>query len=106
MQARYVDVLLRRNMAETLALTVYEHEVEVLKDVHGDAAVEVVGRADYPPVELDAADEYNRLKTRFGANDAGQAYVERVFGISARSLEDHAAKHARRGRRAAEEEAA
>ena len=99
MLAKHVQVLVRRDMAEVIPVTCYEHEVEVLRDIHGDGAVELVnGLPDVKPVEIDSAEEMDRLMNTYGANDAGQPFAERVFGRSHRGLEAYAFKPSRKGR--------
>ena len=101
MQAKYVNVLIHRGMAETIPVTVLEHEVELLRDVHGQ-----VDLADEQPdtiIEIEPEEEFDRLKRKYGMNDAGQFYVERVFGVSAKTLEAFAHKP-KRGKAAVEAE--
>ena len=106
MLAKHVTVLVRRDMAEAIPVQCYEHEVEVLKDVHGEDKIEVVNDLpDVPPVEIDAGEELNRLMNTYGANDAGQPFAERVFGRGVRGLEAYAHKPAKKGRAAAAAEA-
>lgn len=102
MQAKHVNVLIHRGMAETIPVTVFEHEVDLLRDVHGQ-----VDLADEQPdtvVEIDAEEEYDRLKLKYGMNDAGQFYAERVFGVSAKTLEAFAYKPSKRSKALAEAE--
>lgn len=107
MLAKHVTVLVRRDMAEVIPVTVFEHEVEVLKDVHGEGAIDLIeNQPDHPPVEIDTAEEFDRLKGRYGMNDAGQFFAERVFGVSARSLEAFAHKPAKKGGKSAADESA
>lgn len=88
MLAKHVVCLVRRDMAEAIPTTVFEHEVEILKDIHGDANVEVVDALpDNAPVEIDAAEEMDRLTACYGMNDAGQPHAERVYGRSYKGLE-------------------
>ncbi len=90
MQAKYVNILIHRGMAETIPATVFEHELDVLRDIHGqvDLADEQVDRV----VEIDPDEEFDRLKNKYGMNDAGQFYAERVFGVSAKAIEAYAHK--------------
>lgn len=85
MQAKHVKVQVRRDMAEVISAVVFEHEVEILRDIHGAGNIEVLG-GDYPVVEIDAEEEFGRLSNCYGRNDQGQPYVERVIGINARQL--------------------
>ena len=104
MLAKHVLVVVSRDMAEKLPATVFEHEVELLKDIHGDGSVDIVDRLEAAdPIEVDADMEFDRLISYYGTNDNGQPYAERVFGRSSRGLEAHAFRPAKRGRKAAEE---
>jgi hypothetical protein len=106
MLAKHVTVLVRRDMAEVIPATVFEHEVEVLKDVHGEGAIELVeGQQDFASVEIDTGEEFDRLKARYGMNDAGQFFAERVFGHSHRGLEAFAHKPAKQAKAAADKPA-
>lgn len=91
MLVKHVTALVRRDMAEVIPASVFEHEVEILKDIHGEGAVELAPeQPDNPPFEIDASEEFGRLLQRYGENEQGQPYVERVFGRTARGLEAHA----------------
>ncbi len=100
MLAKHVTALVRRDMAEVISTTVFEHEVEVLKDIHGDGNVDVHDMLlQFDPVEIDSAEEHDRLMNTYGADDSGQFYAERVYGRSHKGLEAHAHKPARKGAR-------
>ena len=87
MLARYVKCHVHRGMAETIAPVVFAHEVEILKDVHGDGNVTVVdAMEDHPPVELDKGEEVSRLTAYYGSDQGGQYFVERVYGRNAEKL--------------------
>jgi hypothetical protein len=103
MLQRHVQVLVRRDMAEILCATVFEHEVEILRDIHGDANVEMKN-TDFPAVEIDASEEFDRLCQVYGTNDTGQLYAERCIGRGPKQLEALAFKPARTRRAAAEQE--
>lgn len=98
MLAKHITVLVRRDMAESIPVAVFEHEVEILKDIHGEGNVETVEGPDYPPVEIDSGEEMDRLMGTYGASDAGLAYAERVYGRSAKGLEAYAHKPAKKGK--------
>jgi hypothetical protein len=100
MLAKRVQVLVRRDMAEIIGTVVFEHEVEILRDIHGDSNVEVMD-SDYPDAEIDANEEFDRLGNTYGANDQGQMYVERCVGRGPKQLEAMGVK--KRGRPAKEE---
>jgi hypothetical protein len=88
-------------MAEVIAVSVFEHEVEVLKDIHGESNVEIVdGLADEAPVEIEAGEEFDRLNQYYGTSDTGQSYAERVFGRTARGLEAFAYRPKKAGKAA------
>ena len=105
MQAKHVQVLVRRDMAEVISTTVFEHEVEILRDIHGAGNVELV-ESYYPTIEIDEGEEFDRLMTIYGKNDNGQPYVERVIGYSARHLAEFKAEAEapKRGRKTKAEE--
>lgn len=88
MLAKYVTCNVRRDMTTIIPVACFEHEVELLKAIHGDSNIEIADlRADELPVELDATDEYDRLTNTYGLAENGQPHAERVFGRSARGLE-------------------
>lgn len=65
----YQVVLLCRSEMEKIPLTVYPHEVEVLKALHGDDQIRETDAT--PPVlegEFETADEYSRLQQYYRAN--------------------------------------
>ena len=103
MKAKHVQVLIRRDMAETISTAVFEHEVEILRDIHGPGKIEQTD-SDYPEVEIDANEEYSRLASYYGANDSGQPYVERAIGIGPHKLAEFYGEDAeeapKRGRKA------
>ena len=106
MLAKHITVLVRRDMAEAITTSVFEHEVEILKDMHGEGNVELVADApDFAPIEIDSAEEFDRLKGFYGNDDTGQLYAERVFGRSHKGLEAYAHKPAKRGKAAPAEAA-
>jgi len=105
MLAKHVTVLVRRDMAEIISTSVFEHEVELLKDMHGEGAIELVADGpDYPPVEIDSAEEFDRLKAFYGNDETGQMFAERVFGRSHKGLEAYAHKPAKKGKAVVEAE--
>ena len=55
MLAKHVSVLVRRDMAEIIGTTCFEHEVEILRDIHGESAIEEV-ESNFEPVEIDAGE--------------------------------------------------
>lgn len=98
MLAKHVKVHVRRDMAEIIPAVVFEHEVEILRDMHGDGNIEEV-ESDYPAVEIDSAEEFDRLVNVYGRNDEGQLYAERCIGRGYKQLEALAYKDpAKRGR--------
>ena len=104
MLAKHVSALVRRDMAEVLSVAVFEHEIEILKDIHGDGNIELIDGPDYAPVEIESAEEMDRLANTYGANDQGQLYAERVYGRTSKGLEAYAHKPSKK--KAAEAEAA
>lgn len=85
MQAKHVKVLVRRDMAEIISTTVFEHEVDILRDIHGAGNIDVL-EDEFPSVEIEAEEEYGRLANCYGRNEAGQPYVERALGNTSDSL--------------------
>ena len=105
MQAKHAQVLVRRDMAEILSVNVFEHEIEILRDMHGDGNIEIVEEVTFEPVEIDAAEEFDRLSMVYGVNENGQPYVERCIGRGPKQLEALGYKEpAKRGRPAKEDE--
>lgn len=101
MLAKYTRVLVHRDMAATIPATVFEHEVEVLKDMHGEDKITLDDeQPDLPPVEVDAAEEYDRLVAYYGQSEAGMSHAERVFGRSPKGLEAYAWRKPRKGKAA------
>jgi len=103
MLAKHVTILVRRDMAETIPHTVYEHEVEIFNDIHGESNIEHVP-SDWPAVEIDTAEEFDRIKGAYGVNESGELYAERVFGRSHKGLEAYAHKPAKKGKAVVEAE--
>ena len=101
MLAKHVQVLVRRDMAEIICTTVFEHEVEILRNIHGDGNITVDESVEYPVIEIDAGEEFDRLANAYGRNDEGQMYVERCIGRGPKQLEAMGIK--KRGRPAKEE---
>lgn len=102
MQAKHIRALVRRDMAETISTSVFEHEIEVLKEIHGEANVSIADPLpDVAPVEIDSAEEFDRLMQCYGTSESGQPYAERVFGRGARGLEAYAYRKPKAGKRAA-----
>ena len=100
MQAKHVRALVRRDMAETISTSVFEHELEVLRDIHGEANVSVVDALpDVAPVEIDAAEEFDRLVSYYGTSESGQPFAERVFGRGPRGLEAYAYRKPKPGKK-------
>jgi hypothetical protein len=107
MLAKHVTALVRRDMAETVPAAVFEHEVEILKDIHGEGSVTVQADGpDYPAIEIDTEEEFGRLMQAYGTNEQGQPYVERVFGRTARGLEAYAHRPSKAAGKAAGKAAA
>lgn len=86
MLAKHVNITVRRDMAEIIGTAVFEHEIEILRDIHGHGNIEEI-ESNYEPVEIDASEEYDRLANVYGSNDQGQMYVERVIGRGPKQLE-------------------
>jgi hypothetical protein len=103
MLAKHVNVLVRRDMAEIIGTTCFEHEVEILRDIHGYGAIEELP-SDFEPVEIDENEEFDRLANVYGRNDEGQMYVERVIGRGPKQLAELGVK-VKRSRKAEEVEA-
>ena len=97
MLVKHVAALVRRDMAEVINASVFEHELEILKDIHGEGNIELApDQPDNAPFEIDATEEFGRLMAYYGENEQGQPYVERVFGRTARGLEAHAHRPAKK----------
>lgn len=105
MLVKHVTVLVDRDMAEKIPTTAFEHEVEVLKEIHGEGKITLVTTAaDFPPIEIDAEEEFSRLMNAYGSNEQGQFFAERVFGRTARGLEAWAHKPGKKAKQVAEVE--
>lgn len=97
MLAKHITVIVRRDMAEAIPVAVFEHEVEILRDIHGEGNIELVEDGpDYPAVEIDSGEEMARLMNTYGMSDQGQNYAERVYGRSHKGLEAFAHKPAKK----------
>ena len=103
MLAQHKAVLVRRDMAEVIHTTVFDHELEILRDMHGEGNVEVLD-TEFEPIELDAGEEFDRLVNVYGRNDEGQIYAERCIGRGPKQLESLGVQTAKRGRQAKEAE--
>jgi hypothetical protein len=103
MLAKHVQVTVRRDMAEVIGTAVFEHEIEILRDIHGYSNVEEVSDISFEPIEIDSNEEFDRLAMVYGRNDEGHLYVERVIGRSPKQLEALAYKKPGRKPKEAEE---
>lgn len=85
---RYVMVKLTRSEAAERVSEFRPWEVPILRLIHGNELVSVVGEVDYPKVPYpDAHDEYARLETRYrGAEGSDASYCRQVYGIGAVQL--------------------
>lgn len=66
----YLIVMLRRSENEKTPLTVFPHEIDVLKALHGEDSI--IETDDNPPVkssEFDTEEEYSRLQGMYIGND-------------------------------------
>ena len=68
LKAKHVTVIVDRGMSEKIAVTVFEHEIEVLRKVHV-GGVTIVEGEDYAPVDVDVDAEYARLMNRYVSID-------------------------------------
>ena len=68
LEAKHVTVIVDRGMSEKIAVTVFEHEIEVLKKVHV-GGVTIVEGEDYAPVDIDVDAEFARLMNRYVSID-------------------------------------
>lgn len=103
MFAKHVQVQVRRDMAEVINTTVFEHEVDILRDMHGDGNITVDETVEYPAIEIDSGEEFDRLMMVYGRNEDGQPYAERNIGRGPKQLEAMGVKTTKRGRPAKEE---
>lgn len=83
-------LIIDRDMSEKLATVVYEHEVPIMQEVHGESKViryqvsaddslsmDAIGG----PTEIDVREEYNRLGAKYGRhNEQNVLYVDMVYG--------------------------
>ena len=80
MKARFIVVIIERDLAEKIPVTVMLHEIPVLEAVHGKH----ISPAEIDPliesVEIDPYDEYDRLANQYGMHESDIPFVERVFG--------------------------
>ena len=68
LKAKHVTVIVDRGMSEKIAVTVFEHEIEVLRKVHV-GGVTIVEGEDYAPVDIDVDSEFARLQNRYVSID-------------------------------------
>ncbi len=76
----YQVVLLLRGEGSKTPLTVFPHEVEILKSIHGEE--NILSTDDVPPVEFgtfETADEYNRLEEYYKGDGENTNPTRRVF---------------------------
>jgi len=80
---RYVLVQLTRSEASERVSEFRPWEVAILKLIHGDAYVNVVGEKDYPKVPYpDPYTEYERLDSRYKSPEGSDvSYTRAVYGI-------------------------
>lgn len=78
---KYAKVLITRNPMEKIAKTVALHEVPILKDIHGEDAVEVKGTVSSTRAVPEVKDEFQRLQALYGRHHSVNIpYVEHVYG--------------------------
>jgi len=85
MQAQRALVLVARGVMESTPVTVFHHEVPILKAIHGDGNATILTVPDGfdlgPVTTLDPDQEYNRLANRYGQHSSlGVPMVEYVYG--------------------------
>lgn len=98
-----VVVVIEKDTMMKIPTTVYEHEVLVLIEIHGEDKVQVKEEYEvYAPDDFVVADEFERMKAKYGRRlQSGQPHpVEQAWGKTAAGLADHlgmprgkAAKH-------------
>lgn len=102
MLAQHKNVLIKRDMAEVISACVFDHEIEILRDLHGESNVTEI-EGEYEPVEIDSGEEFDRLANCYGRNDEGQLFVERCIGRGPKQLEALGVKKVGRPKKDAEE---
>lgn len=89
MKARKTEILITRSMFEKIPRTVYEHEIPILKEVHGEANINKNDKkfTEYPVEEIDHAAEYNRLSQEYGMHPTiPMLTVQAVYGHERRRM--------------------
>lgn len=87
-----VVVVVTKDPMMKTPVTVYEHEVLVLQEVHGEDAVEVKEEYEvYVPEGFTAADEYERMLAKYGFRlQRNQPHpVVAIWGKGPQALADH-----------------
>lgn len=87
-----VVVVIEKDTMMKVPTTVYEHEVPVLIELHGEDKVQVHEQYEvYAPEDFVVADEYERMKAKYGMRlQGGQPNpVVQVWGKGASALANH-----------------
>lgn len=81
MSVRYVTLLVRRNVMETIVRTVPLYEAPILEAIHGGDALKSQGEIERDVPMPDVKSEFNRLVRVYGRHDeSGLPMVEYVYG--------------------------
>ena len=83
MKAKCVVALIVRDVAEQLPVQIMAHELPLMKEMHGREVQLTDADPVVPEIEINPADEYYRLISKYGSNETGIPIVERIYGREA-----------------------
>lgn len=75
-----ITVLIETDPMTKIPRDVFEHEKRVLELIHGEDKITEVSRIELEFPEFNVADEFHRMKTRYGRKEYDLAEVYRVCG--------------------------
>jgi hypothetical protein len=70
------EVQIERNEVTKISATVYEHEVPILRQVHGEDRIKVLDTYEVELVGFKVRDEFERLKRRYNNKQVGDVVVK------------------------------
>lgn len=99
MEIETSNCLINRDSTVTIPVTCFTYEVDVLKEIHGELAVQVVSTKDVTVDAFNAADAYATLLRKYkqNVNDVRMVYnspkaLAKVSGLSYQQGDDAAVK--------------
>lgn len=80
-----VEALVLRETSTSIPVSVFEYEIDVLKEIHGEANVIETGREEETVEGLDAATAHDGLRRKYRGNEAAVLQVYRNPSVLAKA---------------------